>query len=585
MKKKSLLLIFSLFTLFGFCQQEVFWFPAKGRVYGDVMRIMDDNNPYVRNRIQGFNEGDINVNPEYWFNGFKAPANDFEWSNQSGVYYSQLDYPSILADKDVTTIILDFVTVWDEQFYDTAEYYYSKPVMECLTVNNGSYSENMLLVNPTEVTLDFRLYASLFNLPAPTDGDDRIDGIVEVIDGNVKPINIADTRNGTYIHGVDLSSLSYGLHELEYYAYGQKSDVNLPDEFSDKIKIRILIFDFKLRYDEDYAVCKCDTAYDLEGMPEGGIFSGECVVGSSNVFNPGLTQNATTLITYKYPVDGIYYNVERTVSFDPLPVIAVDATTLAGFPHEACGFEHGAVYEVTGTGFEDLFRLPPLGIIKQFHYDGNKLTIDWKGEGDGSIYVTALSDKGCSASLEHMVHITFNRAPEDSAYVTLYDRMLFCNADTASVKVFDWYGVIGGSNVFYERTTNPYYVLDFIPAAGDSFYVLTADDTTSCSTHSHIYTKPAVPKSDLIGEGAEQPAVKLFPNPVRGDVNCEILKPVKEGRIIITDVLGRQISRINHDGFLPGEVVRLETGDFKSGIYYVVFSGNNLSGSYKFIVY
>jgi hypothetical protein len=591
MKKKSLLLIFSLITFIGISQQ-VIWLPGKGSVYGDKTQIIiSPVLPHISNRFIGYDEGDIIAYPVYHLRDFNAAANYFEWETTNALYVAQLSYPGLFATDDTNTITVDFITSGGIHHQDTAEYYYSKPVLECLSVNDVPYTEDMLLVNPGSLTLSLKMYASLYTVSSVTvKGDDRIDGIYNYIDGVPAFINYPDTRYSDADHVVDISALGYGLHILEFKAFGKKEVETYPDEFSGIIRIKILIFDFIIDDDNDFSICKCDSAYFLTGKPAGGVFSGECVVESSNVLNPSLSQNSSTTVTYSYPVDNVYYSTQRTVNFDPLPVISLETITLDGFPHEVCGFEHGAIYELTGTGFTGAtWSLPassPNDIIRNFNFEGyDKVVIDWAGSGNGSIFVKAVSDKGCASQLEHFIHISYNQSPEDSAYVTLYDKMLFCSADTNRVNVFDWYGIIGGNDIFYARTEKPYYVLDFLPAPGDSFFVLTADDTTSCSTSSHIYTKPADGKSTGTDDLSGNPAIRLFPNPTNGVVNCEVLQPLSKGYLTISDVIGRQVSRINCENRVTGDIIRVETENLKSGLYYIVFSGDPKSRSYKFIVY
>lgn len=586
MKKNSFLLILFLISLTAFSQEEVIWSPANGSIYGDKIQITVFGEDYIENQFIGYNEGEIIQVPVYYLNGFNAPATDFEWEVNNAMYVSQLDYPALYADKDVNAITISYKTTGSITHFDTAEYYYSKPVLECLFVNGEMYQEDMILVNSEMLSLEVKIYSSHYSVPVnQITGDDFIASLYQVFDNSsVTEINIPDTRFHETTLGVDISDLTYGLHDLELYVKGRKANESYPDEFSEKIKIRILKFDFIIEDDDDFSVCKCDSLYFLSGLPKGGIFSGEGVIDSSNVFNPTISPNQSTTVTYRYPVDNEYYSNVRTISFDPLPVISLDAQTLAGIPHEVCGFEHGAVYELSGSDINSTIWILPVNIIKNYYFETDKkVIIDWKESGDGSIYVTAISDKGCKSRLEHMVHIGHNKSPEDSAYVTLYDKMLFCDTEA---EVYNWYKINPDlSEEFLNTSDKPYYLLSSKPLAGESFYVWTAEDTTSCATHSHIFTVPADDKSQKDMNEDDIVILNIFPNPSNEFVNCEFLLPVPEGLLTVTNVYGQKMSRFECYNVSKGDIIRFETKDYQRGVYFLSVSIDEISKSYKFIVY
>jgi hypothetical protein len=588
MKKNSILLIFILLSLTGF-SQAVIWIPDNGSYYGDKMRItVDFDLNYIENQFIGYGEGAIIDTPTYYLNGFYAPANYFEYQDNNAMYVSQLAYPELYVSEDVNTIAISYLTSDNILHYDTAEYYYSKPVLECQLVNGEAYVPGMLLVNPENLTMNVVIKSSWHNLPvSQITGDDFVSEVYQVFDGSNASINndIPDTRYLETSLDIDISGLTYGLHEVELFAKGRKADDSYPDEFSESIKIRILIFDFVIENDDDYSVCKCDSVYFLTGLPEGGIFSGDCVLESSNVFNPQTITGSSTEITYRYPVDNIYYPLPKTINFDPLPVLdSIDANPQGGYPHEVCGYEHGVAYELKGSGYTDLKWSLPDEIIKYSYIeDINKVIIDWDQSGDGTISVTATSDKGCITTLDHMIHISgIHKVPIDSAYVTVLDKMLFCDADTNIIKFFYFHAIIGADTIDYPVTTKPYYYLEFKPDPSNSFFVSTALDETSCTTDSHMYPYK---KSQEVVEENDPSVVKIFPNPTNGNINCEFLMPFSSGLITITNLLGQEIDRVEYDNIVAGTIVRLETGEYQRGIYFLNFSNNSISRSYKFIVY
>lgn len=589
MKKSSFLIILILFSLISYAQQQVVWDPVKGKIYGDIMKISSFNHDSIQNFFIGYDEGEILPVPKYYLNGFDGVnATRFLWSENNQLYISKISYPKLFSQKDTNSITLAFTTSNGITHYETAEYYYSKPVLECLEVNGEPYSENMLLVNPEICSLSLIIRSSLYPLTSEDNGDDRISGVFQILNGTTYRA-IPDTRYKDTTFNVNVSSLGYGLHELELFAFGKKANPLYPDEFSEKIKIRIVKFDFFISGSEDYSVCKCDSMYFLSGRPgaEGGIFSGECVVASSNVFNPTLSPNQSTSITYKFPVDGIYYPVTRTISFDPLPVITLDVQTLAGIPHEVCGYEHGAVYEISGTEINSsVWTFPESMIKKKYFENDNRVVIDWAESGDGSIYVSVTSDKGCESQLQHMVHIGINKAPKDSTYVSLYDKMLFSNADTSIVKVFYWYKINADlTEEFLNSTTRPYFVLNEKPLPGESFYVWTGEDSTSCRTHSYLYTVPENAKAmEDLGE-KDHVLVKIYPNPSKGDVNIEFLQPLSIGTLTVINIYGQQISQYKYENIKIGDSVRIMTHDYQKGVYFLSFSEAETSKSYKLIVY
>jgi hypothetical protein len=589
MKKNYILLIFILFSLVAFSQQ-VAWLPGNGKVYGDKIQIKDQFNSdenLIENRFIGWEEGDIIQVPKYYFNGFESSDDfvDFVWDDNL-IYIAQFKYPAIYAEKDINTIVISFVSLSGGTQTDTAKYYYSRPMLTGMLVNGQAFQDNMIVLNPEALTVKVKAYASMYNTPeTQVDGDDYINRIHQVLD-DTTILNITDTRNADIDIEVDISGLSFGLHELVLFAEGNKDKPSYPDEFSEKIRIRILKIDFAIQGDNDYDVCKCDSLYFLEGKPyaEGGVFSGDCVKESSNVFNPTLIQNQSTIITYSYPVDGTYYQVTRTISFHPLPEISLDVQTLAGIENEVCGFEHGTVYKLMGSGYSSsVWELPDYIIKRKYFLDDNTLVIDWAESGDGSVDITAISDKGCKANLEHLVHIKQSKAPEDSAYVTLYDRMLFCDTET---NVYFWYKIDNNANeVFLAETGKPYYYLAVPPLPGESFFAWTATDTTSCQTHSHIYTLPLGGKSQNSMNDSRELAVGVFPNPGRDQVSCEFLRPVIDGFLTVSDIYGQKIDKIEFHEIYSGKILRLNTKDYKRGVYVLNFSMDGETGSVKLILY
>jgi hypothetical protein len=585
MKKNSILLIFILFSLAGF-SQVVIWLPGNGSKYGDKMQIKYSDNDYIENQFIGYNLGEIIATPTYYLNGFSASADYFEWQDNNSLYVSRLSYPKLFAVEDVNMIVISYLTSDDVLHFDTALYYYSKPVLDCQLVNGTAYIPGMVVVNPADLTFNVVIKSSLYN-ESQIIGDDYIKEIYQTIDGDTTlNIDNPDTRYLQTSLEVNIAGLTPGLHEIELFAKGRKSDNSFPDEFSESVKIRVLKFDFVIENDNDYSVCKCDCKYFLSGLPEGGIFSGESVLESSNVFDPQRVTGSSSEITYSYPVDNIYYSVTRTINFDPLPVISLDAQPQAGFPHEVCGFEHGVSYELSGSGYVSLdWSLPnisPDNIIKKFYFDGeNKVIIDWDQSGNGTISVTATSDKGCTSTLDYMIHISdVHKAPIDSAYVTGLDKMLFCDADTNIIKFFYWHGIKGPDTI--PVTTKPYIYIGYKPQSGDSFYVSTALDESSCTTDSHIYT---LPKSQNDLKEPDQSSIKIFPNPTNGDINCEFLAPFSNGLIIITNLVGQEIDKVEYNNIAAGDIVRLETDDYQRGIYFLNFSNDSITRCYKFIVY
>lgn len=582
MKKNGILLIFILLSLIGF-PKAVIWSPTSGSIYGDKMRItINSDVDYIENQFIDYGEGEISETPVYFLNGFQAPATYFEWQDNNSMYVSRLGYPAIYAGKDADTIIIVFRTTDNILHSDTAIYHYSRPVLECQQVNGQSYLEDMVLVNPSGLSLDV-LVKSSFYQASQVIGNDEIKEVYQVIDGSAATLNndIPDTRYSALTLQVNISGLTYGLHEIELFAKGKKADQNYPDEFSEKIKVRVLIIDFVIKEDEDYSVCYCDCDYFLAGLPEGGVFSGETVAEFSNVFNPAKINGSSSQVTYSFPVDNIYYPVFRTISFDPVPEISLTAEPQGGYAHEACGYEHGVSYLVTAPANTGIEWSLPEGLARNYHPEDNKMIIDWGESGDGTIKVTATSDKGCSGVLDFMIHVSgIHQAPVDSTNITLLDKMLFCDADTGKIKLFYWHGVKGIDTI--PVTTNPYFYLGYLPESGDSFYVSTALDETSCTTDSHVFTKAKSLKDP--GE-CDQAVINLFPNPTHGNVNCEFLSTFASSTLTISNLVGQEIYHKDFGNVFPGDVTRLNTENYQKGIYFLNFSNDSLSRSYKFIVY
>jgi hypothetical protein len=81
-----------------------------------------------------------------------------------------------------------------------------------------------------------------------------------------------------------------------------------------------------------------------------------------------------------------------------------------------------------------------------------------------------------------------------------------------------------------------------------------------------------------IGEQNEQAEIKIYPNPVKDELNVQISPDKdrdqnKKAEIIITDILGKEIYR---NEFLTSDF-RILTSNFRSGIYFIeINDGKNI---------
>lgn len=562
MKQKYwfLLIGFFLIVFESNAQISIKWQPDNKFYYGDKMFVETTDNKI---RVQ-FNNADglpLEPKPEVLIYNLWYEADSFYYDFQNIAHFADLFNPIFRVHDDTNFIVVKYFNPDNILDFDTNIYRYSKPNLSCNSVNNEPYSKNMVLFNPEidNIAVNLNLFSSFYNILEDSIlGTDYINQVILLINDQKQVIDIDATRNETLDIEVPVPQIP-GIYSYELFCKGAKDSPDLPDEFSNSIYFEILITDFSIEGQTGFEVCGYDENYTLAGneLP-GGVFRGDCVLESSNVFNPSLVSAGITEIFYDYTYQGTTYTTSHEITIYEVPEVEISTN------HEVCGNDHGVVYRLSGEYSTVTWDIPEEIIHPDYFFPNTgEVKVNFKPEGSGRIVATAETEFGCTESTEFIVNIGFFKAPADSARVTLIDRVLFC--DDTTVSYYDWYRKRGSANEYMGTTfEKPYFYLAQPPQAGDEYYVLTAFNTSGCNTNSRSYIVPST-KSGMGDKVTDY--VYLYPNPTKGLINIGSSVSIDDLVLTVTDLPGREVLKKQITSLASYGTVELDLKPYGKGVY------------------
>jgi len=316
--------------------------------------------------------------------------------------------------------------------------------------------------------------------------------------------------------------LQPGENKLMIWALGDQ-----PNELSDPDSTYIFYHDFDYGELEANTICRYDSNYRLTGLPEGGYFSGEGIVGNTNIFNPSLVPESvnTVVITYEYPVYGTISSVQKEIYLLNIPVLSLEGSL------QVCSNATDEPYQITLNDDISLYTI-------DWHITGGD-TLEGKGTnssklihwgqapGPGKINVKAYPlspGQGCFAENEFIIDIDPTTVP-DKSFLLLQDKLLVCSYPSANYYI--WYK----NDECLDTTENQqYYFLgpDFSLNETDVFYVCTAFDISadSCCTKSFLYPgeNENPDKATLFNNFfTSHEGLNIYPNPNNGQFTVSVL--------------------------------------------------------------
>ncbi len=585
MKKRYLFLMIILSTcLFskGYGQYDFTWSPPSLKLYGDPVNINTQSEFLV---IGSSLEEDL-----FDLSTAEFSINGGAWRKASAVYntgYERYDFElpgcEIIPTSDTTLVTFRILENGSGDFITSeAMYFYTKPKFAVTQAQGQSNPSDIFFVDHQEA-FDLHVRAWINEFPGSSygSGDKNLSALHLSLNPDFSDyISIDDDPPATTLD-FELSDLFdyfpfgsdgiyYGLNTL-YLRIEGAGDVE--NEYSNVQKIEFFVFDFS--YDQE-EYCKYDSLYQLTGFPFGGVFTGDCVVSGTNLFNPSLAGNITsTSVTYTYSIGDISQSVTKDIPLLGLPLFTV------GGPVQVCGFEHGSLYNVeSNQEVSSLWQVNDASLNSRPLDDGNTLFVDWSDEGTGHIHVTVSNTDGCVAKAHKIIEIGELNAPADSADVILNDRMLICSDTT--VNFYYWYRALADEDVFLSRTENNYYALGFQPVETDSFYVLTAYDTLGCVTHSRYSAE-----EDKLKDGVylNQRALSVSPNPASNQINIYIPATDEQAMtLVVSSLRGEVLLREAVSSSLSGYYHFLDVSSLRNGIYLITLQGRDFSKFSKVII-
>lgn len=553
-------------------QYLVEWKPDPNTVYGDPLEISPQGQESFVTIGEDLNMDEFNVedaafciNNGAWHRAYVIP------NGAIGKYQAELRGEGFFALEEFNHV--EF-RIWEYSnngyFITGADYFYAKPQLAFQSVQGEPYNNSTALVIDENETFTMILDAWAKEFGTNKNcraGDKRIKALEysllpDFSDSEIQQAAASANRVefvildifNVFQMGVDIN---YGFNTLYFRAIGEG------DDYSETQELMFFIFDFEY---SQTTFCKYDHNYPLTGKPFGGVFSGECVVGNTNSFNPSLAGNsASTSVTYTYTLNGETFQKTKDIDLLKLPDFIIQG------PAQVCGFEHGAIYNVSGD--DDItatWSVNEDAVINQIPISSKSLFVDWGEMGTGFIDAEVTNSYGCTLEKRKIVDIGVLKAPADSAYVILNDRMLVCS-DT-DVSYYYWYRA--GNDEFLNMTTTNYYALNFQPSQADSFYVLTAYNTLGCVTHSH-YSEPELHSK----MSSADYYLALNPNPTKGKVSIFIPESHNNLELIVKGADGTVFRSYEITGSTHGYYRSFNLESLENGIYFIIIKGDSI---YKF---
>jgi len=570
-KMKNKLLFLSLFYFISFApmqsqEYEYDWQPDSESVFGNPWKINFVNKFVAIGRDLGPNVFDLDdawlrLNGGLWYK-----ANAIYEPGASHPYQLQLVSPEFYATTDTSVVQLRIREIASNEYvYAQALYFYSSPQLDVIKVNGVDYNPEVpLTFNPDASTFQIELHTyALFGAesqPEESFGSARIERIElannpEFNDPHVIIINEEYNAEVAFnlldYFSLDDGSLKYGHNTFYFRAVG------VGDDHSSITELPIFIFDFE----SNDSYCKYDEHYPLEGKPKGGRFSGECIVDSTMMFNPSLADGNSTIVSYEYKVMDSLFIVKKEIDLYELPVFTLNGDV------QVCGNEHGATYFMEGNVDSTYWEVTGAKNYKLLHDES--LFVNWESEGTGIITAEVYNGFGCSARRNYLVDIGKRKAPEDSAYLIINDRMLICS-DT-SVNYYYWFSASGDESLGRTDHQN-YFALAFQPSVSDSFYVLTAYDTLGCTTHSFFSIAESTLKMQLMD------FLKVAPNPTTGLIYFKLPPhPSAKLDVLVYNAGGQVVYTESRAPTDKTEDFYMDLGSLKNGIYILYLYGNEVN--------
>ena len=562
--KLFLKIVFSILCFGAFsqvnAQYSFYWQPEAGSIFGDpdlinfgteFVSIGDD----LPAGVFDLNDVWFQYNDGIWYQALMIHNSSYQ------KYQITVGNHNFYAINDTNKIVLRVKELSSGDYlYSTALYFYSRPQIAISKVQEENYNPNepFVLDEGNPFTIDLISWAMDFPKSGREFyGDARIKGLEfsmtpDFVSYNSVTVNpdewVAFTLNLFDYYSLN-QEITYGHNSIYFRSIGEGAN-----DKSDVIEFSFFVFDFSF---PQSVFCKYDTLIPLTGLPIGGSFSGDCMVGETMMFNPSLAAGNSTLVTYTYILDRQTFQRSHRIDLLQLPEYEVTG------PFQVCGFEHGAIYSLSGNpGLSVLWNINEEVILGHQILSNGDLFVDWGENGTGAITAHVTTEEGCWLEKRQLVDIGVKMAPRDSADLILNDRMLVCS-DT-SVSYYYWYNAT--QNSFMGKTEVNYFALNYQPALSDVFFVMTAYDTLGCMTHSRFSSA----ENALKYLEMKDPATLLVtPNPSSGSFICTLPPSSSALTMNIQAINGVEILNYRYDPSLDLRNVTLDLSGFEPGVYIV----------------
>ena len=151
---------------------------------------------------------------------------------------------------------------------------------------------------------------------------------------------------------------------------------------------------------------------------------------------------------------------------------------------------------------------------------------------------------------------------------------------------FDEYGILKMNQLPMANTHIGYIFGGIRSSAENIFWVNDGSQSWADTTLFEVWLNPTPTSVEDRIVRNEPLELKLFPNPVQGELSIQIESYVKGRiRITLTDINGKQIRMLEKDRIAPGKhTYPLDTTGMESGIYFVRVQAGSYSRSEKLVI-